>query len=113
MYAPQNKVNLAAYFGPFAGFRATVEAEWRDEREGPSAWNFAAGNATTGLLDANTLLNVRLSWDVPVRIGRSSEGLRLSVYGKNLLDEDIEETFLPIDMQLPGSTFYGAVEIRY
>ncbi|MEM7356020.1 MAG: TonB-dependent receptor, partial [Acidobacteriota bacterium] len=114
VYAPENKANIAAYFGPFAGFRATIEAQWRDEREGPSFWNFAAGQSRTAILDAYTLLNARLSWDAPVRIGRSSEGLRLSVYGKNLLDEDeIDETFLPINQHLPGRTFYGAIEIRY
>ena len=112
VYSPENKLNLAAYFGPFKGFRGAVEAQWRDERDGPSAWNFAGGG-TVATLDSYTLLNARLSWDAPVRIGSSSEGLRFSVYGKNLLDEEIEETFLPIDMQLPGSTFYGAVEIRY
>lgn len=113
VYSPETKLNLSAYFGPFAGFRGAIETQWRDEREGPSAWNFASGGRSTAILDAYTLLNARLSWDAPVKIGRSSEGLRFSVYGKNLLDEEIEETFLPIDLQLPGSTFYGAIEIRY
>ena len=78
----------------------------------------AAGGAhakpqATVILDSYTLLNARLSWDAPVRIGGSSEGLRFSVYGKNLLDEDVEVTFLPIDMTLPGSTYYGTVEVRF
>ena len=51
--------------------------------------------------------------DAPIRIGNSSEGLRFSVYGKNLTDEEYAETFLPIDMQLPGTTYYGAIELRY
>jgi len=115
VYAPENKANFAAYFGPFAGFRATVEAQWRDEREGPSFWNLADPTRTrTGILDSYTLVNARLSWDAPIRIGRASEGLRLSLYGKNLLDdEEIDETLLPINQHLPGSTFYGAIEIRY
>ncbi len=113
VYSPENKLNLAAYFGPFGGFRGAVEAQWRAESDGPSAWNFAGGG-TTATLEDYTLLNVRLSWDAPVRIGSASEGLRFSGYGKNLLDEDeIEETFLPIDMRLPGSTFYGSVEVRF
>ena len=112
VYSPESKLNLAAYFGPFAGLRGAVEAQWRGEREGPSAWNFAGGGAIA-TLDDYTLVNVRVSWDAPVRIGSASQGLRLSLYGMNLLDEEVEETFLPIDMQLPGSTFYGAVEIRY
>ncbi len=112
VYSPENKLNLAAYFGPFRGLRGAIEAQWRGERDGPSAWNFAGGGAVA-TLDSYTLLNVRLSWDAPVRIGGSSEGLRFSIYGKNLLDEEVLETFLPIDMQLPGSTFYGAIEVRY
>ncbi len=113
VYSPENKLNLAAYFGPFAGFRGAVEAQWRGERGGPGAWNFAGGG-TTATLEDYTLLNVRLSWDAPVRIGNASKGLRFSVYGKNLLDEqEIVETFMPIDMRLPGSTFYGAVEVRF
>ena len=112
VYSPENKLNLAAYFGPFAGFRGAIEAQWRGEREGPSAWNFGGGTAVT--LDSYTLVNARLSWDAPIRIGKASEGLRFSIYGKNLLDEEeIVETFLPINMTLPGSTFYGAIEIRY
>ncbi len=113
VYSPENKLNMATYLGPFRGFRGTIEAEWRDEREGPSAWNFAAGNRSTAILDAYTLVNARLSWDAPVRIGSSDEGLRFSIYGKNLLDEDIEETFLPIDTELPGATYSGAIELRY
>ncbi len=113
VYSPQNKLNLAAYFGPFSGFRGAIEAQWRGERDGPGAWNFAGGGTTLTLEDY-TLVNVRLSWDAPVRIGSASEGLRFSVYGKNLLDEqEIVETFQPIDMRLPGSTFYGAVEVRF
>ncbi|MCG8457779.1 MAG: TonB-dependent receptor, partial [Holophagales bacterium] len=65
------------------------------------------------VLDGYTLVNLRLSWDAPVRLGNASDALRFSIYGKNLLDEDIVETLLPIDMQLPGTTVYGAVEVRY
>ncbi|MEM7582288.1 MAG: TonB-dependent receptor [Acidobacteriota bacterium] len=113
VYSPENKFNLSTYLGPFRGFRATLEAEWRDERIGPSAWNFASGGQTAVTLDSYTLVNARLSWDAPVRLGGSDEALRFSIYGKNLLDEDIEETFLPIATELPGATYYGAIEVRY
>ncbi len=113
VYAPENKLNLAAYFGPFNGFSGALEAHWRDERLGPSFWNFASGGRAPAVLEAYTLVNLRLSWDLPISLGRAARGLRLSVYGKNLLDEEIRETFLPIDMQLPGSTFYGSVEVQF
>jgi iron complex outermembrane receptor protein len=114
VYAPENKVNLGAYFGPFAGFRGSIEAQWRDERLGPSFWNFASGGRQPGVLDSYTLLNLKLSWDAPVSLGRAGRGLRLSVYGKNLLDEDdVSETFLPINMNIAERTVYGAIEILF
>lgn len=113
VYSLSHKLNLGAYFGPFGGFRGALEVQWRDEFEGPSFWNFAAGGRSTARLDSYTLVNLRLSWDAPVRLGRSSEAVRLSVYCKNLLNEEVVETFLPIDMQLAESTFYGVIEIRY
>ena len=111
VYSPENKVNLGLYLGPFAGFRAALEAQWRDQVLGPSAWNFAGTGPVT--LESYTELALRLSWDAPWRWGSSGESLRFSVYGKNLLDEEVVETFLPIDMTRPGTTFYGAVELRY
>jgi len=114
VYAPENKINLGAYFGPFAGFRGSVEAQWRDERLGPSFWNFATGGTQPGVLDSYTLLNMKVSWDAPFHFGRAGRGLRLSIYGKNLLDQDdISETFLPIDLRLSERTVYGAVEILF
>jgi outer membrane receptor protein involved in Fe transport len=113
VYAPENKINFGAYFGPFAGIRGSLEAQWRDERLGPSFWNFATGGTQPGVLDSYTLLNAKLSWDAPVSFGRG-RGLRLSIYGRNLLDEDdIVETFLPIDMTFSERTIYGAVEILF
>jgi len=112
VYSPENKANLGLYLGPFAGFRIAMEAQWRAERLGPSAWNIA-DRTQTGVLDAYLNVNLRLSWDVPVHVGNKNDALRFSVYGKNLLDEDIIETFLPVDMQLPGTTYYGTVELRF
>ena len=111
LYSPETKVNLGAYFGPFRGFRGALEVQWRDDVLGPSAWNFAGTGPVT--LDGYTMVDLRLSWDAPWRWGNAGEALRFSVYGKNLLDEEIVETFLPIDMARPGMTFYGAVELRY
>ena len=112
VYSPENKINVGAYFGPFSGFRGALEVQWRDEVQGPGAWNFAGGGQTATLEDY-TLVNLRLSWDAPVRLGSSAEALRFTVYGKNLLDEEYVETFLPIDLQLAGATYYGAIELRY
>lgn len=113
VYAPELKLNLGTYFGPFAGFRGSIEAQWRDERLGPSAWNFDTGGQVPAILDSYTMVNARLSWDAPITFGGPNRGLRFSVYGKNLLDEEIEETFLPIDQMLPESTFYGAIELLF
>lgn len=114
VYAPENKLNLAAYLGPYAGFRAALEVEWRDERFGPSFWNaIVSREAGLGTLDQDTLVNVRLSYEPPVGWGRTDRGLKISLHGKNLLNEEIVETLLPINMLLPESTYYGALEIRF
>lgn len=112
VYSPKHKVNAGTYFGPFAGFRVALEAEWRDERFGPSFWNLADRSAL-GVLEDYVYLNARLSWEAPLRIGKAAKGLRFSVYGHNLLDEEVQETFLPIDMTVAGSTYYGTIEVRY
>lgn len=113
LYSPEHKLNLGAYFGPFGGFRGALEAQWRDRRIGPEFWSNVGGGGGNQVLEDYTLLNARLSWDAPLRLGRSAEALRLSVYGKNLLDEEYRETLLPIDMHLPGTTYYGSVELRF
>ena len=108
VYAPENKVNFGAYFGPFHGFSGSVEGQWRDEVKGPSLYNEITGG--DGTLDAFTRVGVRLSWDLPFKI---ADGLRFSVYGKNLLDEDITETYVGVNQKQPGRTFYGAIELKY
>lgn len=108
VYAPQNKINFGAYWGPFRGISGSVEGQWRDETEGPSFYNGVTGRDAA--LDAFTRVGLRLSWDLPFKI---ADGLRLSVYGKNLLDEEIVETYVPINMTQPGRTWYGAIELKY
>ncbi|MEM8931129.1 MAG: TonB-dependent receptor [Acidobacteriota bacterium] len=112
VYSPENKINLGLYFGPWSGVRGAVELQWRDTVQAPGAWNFEGGGATAEL-DGYTMLNARISWDLPISLGNAEEAIRFTLHGRNLLDEEIVETFLPINMQLPGSTFYGAIEVRY
>lgn len=116
VYSPENKVNLAAYIGPFAGFRGTVEASWKDSTEGPSFWNaLMTGNpaAGTGTLDSYTLLNARLSYDLPWAIHGSSQPVRVSLIGKDLLDEAPAETLIPLDVHLPGREIFGSVDFGF
>ncbi len=115
VYAPENKLNAGLYFGPFAGFRTALEAKWIAERYGPSFWNRITNpGGGPAVLDDYTLLSCKLSYDPPLRWGNSGQGLRLSATAKNLLDdEEIVETFLPIDMRLPGRTYFGSLEFRF
>jgi outer membrane receptor for ferrienterochelin and colicins len=108
VYAPESKINFGAYWGPFRGFSGSIEGQWRDETQGPSFYNTVTGG--DGRLESFTRLGARLSWDLPLKI---ADGLRLSLYGKNLLDEEIVETYVPINMTQPGRTFYGAIELKY
>lgn len=113
VYGPENKANLGLYLGPFAGVKGTIEAQYRDERLAPGQWNFADPARSTATLDEYTVVNVKLSYEPPVRLGAAERGLRFSLIGKNVFDEEYVETLLPIDMQLPLSTWYGAVELSF
>ncbi len=115
VYAPQNKINAGFYAGPFAGVRANVELSWRDEYVAPQFWYLVRSGFTDPTikpLDAYTYLNARLSYDVPLTIGRVKNPLRLNVYARNLLDEQPRETLIGVDTKVTGQEFYFGVEYR-
>lgn len=115
VYAPENKVNFGTYLGPFAGFRATLEATWKDEAEAPSFWNELLNGAGSGVgtIDSYTLLNARLSYELPFSLGGASEPVRISIVGKDLLDEEPVETLIPFDLRLPGREIFGSVDFGF
>lgn len=116
VYAPENKVNLGAYLGPFAGFRTSLEAQWRDEFTGPSLWNRQiTGNPTAGegVLDAYTLVNLRLSYDLPFQFGGARQAPRISLLVKDVFDEAPVETLIPFDLHLPGREVFASLDFDF
>ena len=59
-------------------------------------------------LESYTLINLRLSYELPAR-----RTLTLSLYGKNLLDEEVLETLTGVKNQIAGRQFYGGLRLRF
>jgi iron complex outermembrane receptor protein len=116
VYAPRHKVNLASYFGPFGGVRGAVEAQWRDGYQAPAFWNLIRSgftDASTARLPGYLLLDARVSYDLPVGRGRRGKPIRVSLHGRNLLDETPMETLVGVDGTIAGRTFFGGVELGF
>ena len=63
-----------------------------------------------------TFVNFRLSYDLPFDMGNIEKPVRLSVYGRNLLDETPIEygDFPNLEKdQLAGREFFGEVAFRF
>lgn len=114
VYAPKNKLNLATYFGPYAGLSGSFEVMWRDEVLSPSFWNeIRTGINAPVVLDSRTLVNLRLNYEIPGRWRPNGRPARISLYGKNLLDEEDPETLIGLPSELAGRTFYGGFEFYF
>jgi len=116
VYAPENKLNLGAYAGPFGPWRGALELSWRDSYVGPRAWYLVRSgfmDPTVRPLPSYTLLNARVSYDIPSRLGTRDLPIRFTLFGNNLLDEDAEETIVGAPMNLAGKEIFGQVELRF
>jgi iron complex outermembrane receptor protein len=112
VYSPKNKINIGAYGGPFAGFRGTMEMSWRDKYRYPVAWA-AIRPGIPNPLPSYTLLNARLSYDLPLRGMGNDRPLRLSVFGNNLLDKRPEETIVGPRNRIVGREFFAQLELHF
>jgi outer membrane receptor protein involved in Fe transport len=120
-YAPKSKINVGAYFGPYSGVSGSFDFSWRKGAFAPREWY--AANAIFGVepgtyapLPDTGFMNFRLNYDLPFDLGSLHQPVRLSVYGRNLLDEtDVEYadfTGLDRDRSL-GREFFGEVAFRF
>jgi len=118
-YAPKNKLNLGAYFGPFSGFRGSFEANWKGEYVAPSFWYFILEptglfpDGTVQPLPSYALVNARVNYDLPVGWGGHENAWTLSFYAKNLLDKRVRETLIGVDSSLVGREFFFGTTIRF
>ena len=114
-YSPKNKVNIGAYGGPFDGVRAAVEASWKGNVTAPRQWARVAGlpPGTTPVLHSYTLVNARVSYDIPLHRGGANQPLRLTLFGNNLLDKRAVETLIGVNTALAGREFFAQVELHF
>ena len=112
VYAPQNKVNIGAYGGPWAGVRGAVELSWRDSYFGPRFY-YALEGLPYGPLDGYTFINARASYDLPFSVGPKDRPVRLSLFGNNLLDERPHETLIGVNTARTGREFFVQLEVDF
>lgn len=116
-YAPKNKINVAAYAGPFNGVRGALEVAWRGEYVAPQFQYLVTSNFTDPTvrpLESYALVNGRVSYDLPFGFnGRKDRPIRLTLFGNNLLDERVRETLIGVDTTLAGREFFAQVEVNF
>jgi iron complex outermembrane receptor protein len=114
VYAPKNKVNFGGYAGPFAGVRASLEGSWRGEVVAPRNWARFAGLPPGSIptLDSYTLINGRVSYDLPFERG-ARRPLRVTIFGNNLLNKKVLETLIGVDTHLVGREFFAQLEVHF
>jgi len=117
VYAPENKINVGAYAGPFNRWRGALELSWRDEYVAPFVW-YAILTPPGAIpkvtpFDSYTLVNARLSYDLPVNVGPKDRPVRLSFFANNILDERPRETLVGTDTTLVGREFFAQIELNF
>jgi iron complex outermembrane receptor protein len=119
-YAPTHKVNFGGYLGPFSGVRASAEMAWKGDYTAPGLWGFVTAGAedpsllfSTPSLEGYALLDSRISYDLPFDVGTKKRPLRLTVYGKNLLDKHPRETLIGVNTSLVGREFFGEISLDF
>jgi outer membrane receptor for ferrienterochelin and colicins len=114
-YAPKNKINVGSYFGPFDGVRGSVEYAWRDQYVAPQFWYLVASgftDPTVHPLKAYGLLDARVSYDLPLKLGKERP-LRFSIFGNNLTNEHAHETLVGVDSSLIGRQLFAQIEMHF
>ncbi|HEX7190938.1 MAG TPA: TonB-dependent receptor, partial [Thermoanaerobaculia bacterium] len=114
VYSPKQKVNFGVYGGPWTRMRASLEASWRGGVDAPRQWARVVGlpAGTIPTLDSYTLMNGRISYDLPFQRG-TSRPIRLTLFGNNLLNKQVRETLIGVDTTLAGREFFGQVEVNF
>lgn len=117
-YAPENRVNVGAYAGPFRGVRGALEVAWRGEYVAPQFQYLVRSNfmdPTVRPFDSYALVNARVSYDLPfgIRGGAADRPIRLTLFGNNLLDERVLETLIGVDTTLAGREFFAQIEVNF
>ena len=114
VYAPENKVNVGAYAGPWSGWRTSAELSWRGEYVGPRFQYLLHSNFTDPTIrpfPSYTLMNARASYDLTA-FGMK-QPVRLSIIGNNLLNKRPVETYLGVETRITGREVFGQIEVHF
>lgn len=112
VYAPTHQANVGAYAGPYYGLSSAIEYSWQDEYMAPSFYYGLRGQKVSPLHDYG-YLNLRFNYKPPITVHKAKDPLILSVYLKNLLDNQPEETFLGEKSTAPGREVFFGVELMF
>ncbi|MGA9524480.1 MAG: TonB-dependent receptor [Myxococcaceae bacterium] len=115
-YMPHHKVNVGAYFGSWHGLSGSVEASWRAAHFGPKLYHeLQASMNGTELepLEARLFLDARVNYDFPWRLRPGVAPIRVSVYGKNLLDQTPIETLIGTPFRRVGREVFGELSVPF
>jgi len=114
-YAPRNKLNFGAAYKAESGINVTVDANWVGERFAPSFWYPIAfpQDPQVRPLDDYLYLNLRVDSNLATSWLGSSDRVKLSFNGRNLLDKRDAETITGVDGRVPGREFFIGVEYDF
>ena len=111
-YAPHNKVNAGITWTASAAMHATLDATWRDRYMAPAFWYPIAfpSDPTPRALPSYTYVNAHVSYALPWGERDGRRPLSLSVDGRNLLNERVQETVTGFGGKVAGRTLYVGVQ---
>lgn len=114
-YSPKNKANFGLAYKTEQGINVTVDANWVGERYAPSFWYPIAfpGDPQVRPLDDYLYLNMRVDFNLATSWLGASDRIKLSFSGRNLLNEQDDETITGVDGRMPGREFFIGLEYDF
>jgi iron complex outermembrane receptor protein len=110
VYSPRHALHSTSVLGPWRGLSATLEATWTDEVVAPRLWYLVRSgftDPTVRPLPDVLLVDLKLTWQVELGRGAAERPLRLSLAGRNLLDERPEQTLLGSPNRIAGREYFA------
>ena len=111
-YAPHNKLNAGITWSATSALHTTLDVSWKDHAMAPAFWYPIAFPLDPSVrpLPAYTNLNAHLSYSLPWLERAGHRPLTLTLNGRNLLNQRVEETLTGLSGTLAGRTLYVGVQ---
>jgi len=112
-YAPKHQFSIGGYAGPFYGVSTAIEYSWQSSYMAPSFW-YSLRKETPQPIGDYGYLNLRLNYKPSVTVHKTKDPLMLSVYFKNLLNNQPQESYIGAEkMTAPGRELFFGVEAQF